>query len=139
MPMESDEVQARMEAIEPVVVEKDEAAVDGRAVALSGAQRLRWNIAEHVGFGEGASFMEQSVVVHRRRQRGRRRASPYPLNNLAPGLPPIGKQAGAPLLGPLLRLSLCHLVAPLPPPGAPFPDRAGVGWSLSRQPPSYPS
>jgi hypothetical protein len=70
------EVEARIEAIKPVVAERVLAATEGRLAVLTGAQRLRRNIAEHAGFGEGASFMREPEAVHRRRQRGRRRARP---------------------------------------------------------------
>ena len=60
------ELAARVAAITPVLANQ----VTGRPT--SGAQRLRRNVAAHVGFGEGAALVRAAPSVLRCRQRGGR-------------------------------------------------------------------
>ena len=65
-----EELAARVAAIQPTLANQ----ILGRAT--SGAQRVRRNIATHVGFGEGEALLSQSTQELKRRQRGRRRPPP---------------------------------------------------------------
>jgi hypothetical protein len=69
------ELGARLSAIRPVLAERIGAAVDGRQPRIPGNTRLRRNVAEHVGFGNGSDALAGSAADLKRRQRGRRRHS----------------------------------------------------------------
>ena len=69
----NEELLSRLTAIIPVLQERVLAAEDGRQPQISGATRLRRNVAEHHGFGEGPSAVEGQVAVLKKKQRGRRK------------------------------------------------------------------
>ena len=58
----------------PVLAECISAAHGAREPHIPGTQRVRRNLAEHFGFGQGAEVLEGSGRVLRERQRGVRRA-----------------------------------------------------------------
>ena len=70
----AEELEARLSAVRPVLVECISAAHGTREPHIPGTQRVRRNLAEHFGFGQGAEVLEGSGRVLRERQRGVRRA-----------------------------------------------------------------
>ena len=72
------EVDARLEAVRPVLNEYVSAAAEGRQPRVSGVARLRRNVAVHAGFGEGPEVVQEDAPRLRRRQRGRRAAGAGP-------------------------------------------------------------
>ncbi|CAK0892257.1 unnamed protein product [Prorocentrum cordatum] len=69
------EVQARLEAIQPVLRAKVVAAHDESPPAIDGGVKALRNVAEHCLFGEGAEALPKDGKEAKRRQRGRRRGA----------------------------------------------------------------
>jgi hypothetical protein len=70
---QNEELEARMNAIAPVLSERIRAAVEERPPLVTGGARAKRNLAEHSGFGLGPKVLEGSAIELKRRQRGRRR------------------------------------------------------------------
>ena len=74
-PVVDEELAERLCAVTPVLAERVAAGAAGRPPCVTGAARLRRNVAEHVGFGDGPEVLRQGVAELRRRQRGGRRGA----------------------------------------------------------------
>ena len=70
-----EELEARIDAIKPVLREHA-AAQEDRTPRLPTGTRIRRNLAEQVGFGDGGAALGGSLQQLRRCQRGRRRVHP---------------------------------------------------------------
>jgi len=67
------ELEARMQAVEPVLAEHIDVAMEGSCVQLSSDMRARRNLSEHADFGVGPAAVPADGATARRRQRAGRK------------------------------------------------------------------